>query len=164
MRWTLTALVNIRTETLVRRYGMREFDLYNDLVPVLDAAVFDRYPFEGIDTKIAGFAADIIRMGIRKLYPDTIAHGIYYALKHEQKLSLSEAELAPIVEIDDCITNVLLFEYETKHELTSLRSKINARAQLLKGVDQREKDKQWLLIYQQCDICRVRKQWTKVLS
>jgi hypothetical protein len=141
--------LNGRAKRLYVQEAMNLAFAYPYLVPILDAAVFDRYPFEGLDNRVGDFATELVRMGLRKLYPDTIAHALYYAMKHGQKLSLTEDEFALVVAIDDCITNVLLFEYATLHGIAFIATKIHARANELKGADHRDKDKQWLLIYQQ---------------
>jgi hypothetical protein len=85
---------------------------------------------------------------LRKLYPDAIAHALYYALKHGVVLSMDDAELKKIVALDDCITNVLLFEYATRYKRAKVASAIKSRANEIKATDSREKDKNWLLIYQ----------------
>lgn len=141
--------LNSRAKRLYVQEAMNLALAYPYLVPLLDATVFDRYPFEGLDSRIAEFAAELMRMGLRKLYPDTIAHAIYYAMKHDKKLELDDTELEEVVSIDDCVVNVLLFEYATKHALSTVLAKLRARAHELKGLDIRDKDKQWLFIYQQ---------------
>jgi hypothetical protein len=56
--------------------------------------------------------------------------------------------LIEIVTLDDCVTNVLLLEYAKKHNRQKVKSAIIKRANELKHEDSREKDRQWLLIYQ----------------
>jgi hypothetical protein len=141
--------LNDRAKRLYVQEAMSLAFAYPYLVPVLDSVVFDRYAFEGMATKIGAFATSLVRMGLNKLHPDTIAHAIFYALKHVQKLELENAELLSVVAIDDCVTNVLLYEYATIHGIAPVSVAIKARAHLLKGADQRDRDKQWLLIYQQ---------------
>jgi hypothetical protein len=90
-----------------------------------------------------------VKLGIRKLYPDTIAHALYFTLKHDLTLDLKDEALIEIVALDDCVTNVLLLEYAKKRKRPEVESAINKRARdLLKTDDSREKDKHWLLIYQ----------------
>lgn len=145
--------LNERAKRLYVQEAMNLAFAYPYLVPVLNSEVFDRYPFKGMDTKIGSFATSLVKMGLDKLHPDTIAHAIFYVIKHSQKINLSDSELLSVVAIDDCITNVLLFEYATIHGNATVAAAIQARASILKGADQRERDKQWLLIYQQ---------WTQV--
>jgi len=99
-------------------------------------------------THIAEFSSALAKMGLRKLYPDAIAHALYYVLKHGVELSLDDNDLKEIVALDDCIANVLLLEYATRHKRAKVVSAIKKRATEIKTSDKRERDKQWLLIYQ----------------
>ena len=121
---------------------------YPYLAPVLDKFVFDRYRFTGIDKKIAAFAATLIRLGAQKLYPDTIAHALYYALKHKISIPVEEGELLAVLLLDDCVVNVLLLEYAPQHGLKKLHEAVKARAMQLKTAGPRDRDRNWLLIYQ----------------
>lgn len=121
---------------------------YPYLAPVLDKAVFDRYSYTGIGKKIADFAAALVRLGTQKLYPDTIAHALYYALKHKIAIPVTEAELLAVLPLDDCVVNVLLLEYAPLHGLKKVRSAVKARAKQLKSAGHRDQDRNWLLIYQ----------------
>ena len=49
-----------------------------------------------------------------------------------------EAELAGIVQLDDCVTNVLLLAYAKKQGLKKVRAEIKKRAAMLKTDDGRE--------------------------
>ena len=62
-------------------------------------------------------------------------------------LNVPEAQLRRILPIDDCICDVLLLEYSTRQSLTKLAGSIKARANNLKGLDSRDQDAFWLLIY-----------------
>lgn len=121
---------------------------YPYLAPQLDKHVFDRYGHDDLATQVAEFASALARMGLRKLYPDAIAHALYYVLKHDVELSLDDNGLKEIVALDDCIVNVLLLEYATRRKRTKVVSAIRKRATDIKSSDKRERDKQWLLIYQ----------------
>lgn len=134
-----------------RLYALEAMNLalaYPYLVPLLDKFVLDRYWHEGLQTKIADFSTALVKLGIRKLYPDTIAHALYYALKHKVTIAVDDEELLEVVALDDCIANVLLLEYATKHSRKEVISAIKSRAKEIKAADAREKDKNWLLIYQ----------------
>lgn len=135
-----------------RMYAQEAINLalaYPYLAPLLDEFVFDRYWHEGLKPRIADFATLLVQLGVRKLYPDTIAHALYFALKHDLTLDLKDETLIEIVALDDCVTNVLLLEYAKKRKRPKVKSAINKRAKdLLKTDDSREKDKHWLLIYQ----------------
>lgn len=121
------------------------------LAPLLDKHVFDIYPHVGLKSKIQDFCTRLIELGLKKLYPDTIAHALYYALKHEQKIKLSDNDLKSIITLDDCITNVLLLEYGIKNKRPKIVSAVKTHANNLKKSDGRERDKNWLLIYQVWD-------------
>jgi hypothetical protein len=121
---------------------------YPYLAPILDKVVFDRYRYTGIDKKIANFAAALIRLGTQKLYPDTIAHALYYALKHKIAIPVTEDELLALLPLDDCVVNVLLLEYAPHHSLKKLHKAVKAHAMQLKSAGHRDQDRNWLLIYQ----------------
>lgn len=89
-----------------------------------------------------------MRLGIKKLYPDTIAHAFYYALKHELSLAMKEEELLEILTLDDCLTSVMLLQYAITHDLKVVEKAIRKRSAKLKSGNSIERDKQWLLIYQ----------------
>jgi hypothetical protein len=121
---------------------------YPYLAPQLDKHVFDRYGNDDLAKQVSEFSSSLAKMGLRKLYPDTIAHALYYALKHEIEFNLHDDELKKIVALDDCIVNVLLFEYATRNKRAKVVSAIKNRAKEIKSWDKRECDKHWLLIYQ----------------
>lgn len=121
---------------------------YPYLAPQLDKHVFDRYGHDDLGSQVAEFSSALARMGLRKLYPDAIAHALYYVLKHGVALSLDDTELKEIVDLDDCIGNVLLLEYAIRHKRSKVVSAIKFRSNEIKAADSREKDKNWLLIYQ----------------
>lgn len=121
---------------------------YPYLAPLLDEFVFDKYWHDGLKPRIADFATALVRLGIRKLYPDSIAHALYFALKHDLVLDQKDDELIEIVALDDCVSNVLLLEYAKRRKRSKVKSSINKRAKGLMTEDAREKDKHWLLIYQ----------------
>lgn len=121
---------------------------YPYLAPILDKVVFDSHRYTGIDKKIADFAAALVRLGTQKLYPDTIAHALYYALKHKISIPVTEAELLAVLPLDDCVVNVLLLEYAPQHGLKKLHKAVKARAMQLKSAGHRDQDRHWLLIYQ----------------
>ena len=121
---------------------------YPYLAPQLDKHVFDRYEHDDLALQVAEFSSALAKIGLRKLYPDAIAHALYYVLKHDVALSLNDTELKEVIVLDDCITNVLLLEYANRHKRKTVVSAIKLRANEIKVADSREKDKNWLLIYQ----------------
>lgn len=121
---------------------------YPYLTPLLGEHVFAKHTHPGIDIAISTFATELIQIGIRRIYPDAIAHALYYAIKHNVTLNVTEAQLRRIVTIDDCICDVLLLEYATRKTATKLKQLIKKRANNLKGLDSRDQDAFWLLLYQ----------------
>ena len=156
LNYAIKALANPKSprklnERARRLYVLEAMNLalaYPYLAPQLDKHVFDRYGHDDLASQVAEFSSALTRMGVRKLYPDAISHALYYVLKHGVELSLDDSELKEIVALDDCIANVLLFEYATRHKRTKVISAIKKRATEIKAADSREKDKNWLLIYQ----------------
>ncbi len=140
--------LNVRAK---RMYGQEAMNLalaFPYLAPLLDECVFIPYWHDGMHARIAGFSTALARLGANKLYSDTIAHAIFLALKYQVVLELGEAEFSSIIQLDDCVTNVLLLEYAKKQGLKKVRAAITKRSALLKADDQRERDRHWLLIYQ----------------
>jgi len=122
---------------------------YPYLAPLLDEFVFDKYWHDGLQTRIASFATNLINIGVSKLYPDIIAHALYLVIKHNLLLNLSEDDLVPIISLDDCVANVLLLEYAKKNSLNKVITAVRRCAKDLKGeANSRDIDRQWLLIYQ----------------
>ncbi len=156
LNYAIKALANPKSprklnERARRLYVLEAMNLalaYPYLAPLLDKHVFDRYGNADLAENIAEFSSALARLGVRKLYPDAIAHALYFVLKHGVELSLDDIELKEIVALDDCIANVLLFEYATRHKRKKVVTAIKNRATAIKVGDSREKDKNWLLIYQ----------------
>ena len=122
--------------------------LYPYLAPILDKHVFDKHRYDGIEKVVLDFIEQLIVIGIQRIFPDAIAHALYYSLKNNLQLSTSEDELQEVIEMDDCLSNVLLLEYAKRYGVTSIRDAIQKRADRLKGMETREMDRFWLLIYQ----------------
>lgn len=156
LNYAIKALANPKSprklnERARRLYVLEAMNLalaYPYLAPQLDKHVFDRYGHDDLATHVAEFSSALAKIGLRKLYPDAIAHALYYVLKHGVELSLDDNDLKEIVALDDCIANVLLLEYATRHKRAKVVSALKKRATEIKSSDKRERDKQWLLIYQ----------------
>ncbi len=156
LNYAIKALANSKSprklnERARRLYVLEAMNLalaYPYLAPLLDKHVFDRYGHADLAENVAEFSSALARLGVRKLYPDAIAHALYYVLKHGVELSLDDLELIEIVALDDCIANVMLYEYATRHKRKKVVAAIKSRATEIKAADSREKDKNWLLIYQ----------------
>ena len=120
---------------------------YPYLAPLMDEYVFGRHPHPGLAAVIARFVGELTAIGTQRVYPDAIAQALYLAIKHNITLPQSEAELRKIVNIDDCICDVLLLEYAVRRSLSKVSSAITKRAKNLKGLDPRDQDAFWPLIY-----------------
>ncbi|HRK67980.1 antiviral reverse transcriptase Drt4 [Accumulibacter sp.] len=140
--------LNSRAKRMYAQEAMNLALAYPYLAPLLDEFVFDRYWHEGLKPRIADFATSLVKLGVRKLYPDTIAHALYFALKHDLTLNLKDEALIEVIALDDCVTNVLLLEYAKTRRRPKVKSAISKRAKNLIAEDSREKDKHWLLIFQ----------------
>lgn len=122
---------------------------YPYLAPLLDEFVFEKYQYPDQLAVIAKFSSSLIELGLQRLYPDAVAHAIYYALKYEITLNLTEDKLVEIILMDDCLTNVILLEYATIKGLKKVKKALKNRALELKSSTPREIAKNWLLAYQQ---------------
>lgn len=143
-----TRKLNPRAKRMYTQEAINLALAYPYLAPLLDEFVFDNYWHEGLKPRIADFATSLVKLGVRKLYPDSIAQALYFALKHDLALELKDDELIEIVALDDCVANVLLLEYAKMRKRQKVKSAINKRAKALLSEDAREKDKHWLLIYE----------------
>lgn len=139
-------LLNDRAKKLYTQEAMNLAIAYPYLVPLLDEHVFLPYRHKELEMQIHAFVAHLLQLGTQKLYPDTIAHALHLALKYQ--VPLSEEELKGVVELDNCLVDVLLWEYANWHCLTNIKKKIKTKATELQKADKREQDKNWLLIYQ----------------
>ncbi len=140
--------LSLRAKRMYAQEAMNLALAYPYLAPMLDEYVFTPYWHADIKDKIAEFATALVSIGLRKLYPDAIAHAIFLALKYDFVIGLQDEQFKEVVKLDDCIANVLLFEYAKVREREKLEKAVKRRANELKTADQRDKDKHWLLIYQ----------------
>ncbi|MDE2727171.1 MAG: RNA-directed DNA polymerase [Gemmatimonadota bacterium] len=140
--------LNSRAKRLFVQEAINLALLYPYLAPILDEHVFDKHSFNGIEKVILGFIEKLLTIGIQRIFPDAIAHALYYSLKHNLRVTTSEYKLRKVLEIDDCLSNVLLLEYAKRHNVKNIRDAIRRRTNKLKGTETRDKDRFWLLIYQ----------------
>ncbi len=129
---------------------------YPYLAPLLGEHVFKKHPHVGMESLINTFATELLQAGIRRIYPDAIAHALFYAIQHDLTVPLTEMQLRRVVTIDDCICDVLLLEYAKRRKLKKLVQAVKTRADNLKGLDWREQDAFWLLIYQVWSVADLR--------
>lgn len=120
---------------------------YPYLAPLMQGHVFERHRHSDTDLQIETLGNEIIRIGIEKVYPEATAYALYLAIKYNLKLSMAEAELKEVITIDDCLSNVLLWEYAGLNKLNKIKAWLRTRANNLKGQDKRDQDEQWLFLY-----------------
>jgi len=120
---------------------------YPYLAPLLGEHVLSKHEHGEMSPVIGDFCNQLFQIGIQKLYPDAIAHALYYALKYRKRISISPLNLNAVLELDDCISMVLLLEYAKFFRLKRAKSVVENRAALLKGDDRRAQDRQWLLLF-----------------
>lgn len=140
--------LSLRAKRMYAQEAMNLALAYPYLAPMLDEYVFTPYWHDGLKEKIAEFSTVLVALGLRKLYPDAIAHAIFLALKYDFVIDLKDEQFKEVVKLDDCIANVLLLEYAKVRGREKLEKAVKRRANELKTADQRDKDKHWLLIYQ----------------
>lgn len=121
---------------------------YPYLASLLQEHVFDNHAFNGITEVIRDSVKQLLDIGIQKLYPDAISYALYYSLAYDVQIRDIESLAGKIIEVDDCVADVLLLEYARRHRIDKIRRQVRRRADKLKSMEQREKDRFWLLIYQ----------------
>lgn len=137
---------------------------YPYLAPLLGEHVFSKHRHGGIESVINTFSTELLQTGIRRIYPDAIAHALFYAIQNDLTLPLTETQLRRIVTIDDCSCDVLLLEYAKRRGLKKLVQAVKKRADNLKGLDPREQDPFWLLIYQVWTVADLRRNGQELLA
>jgi hypothetical protein len=120
---------------------------YPYLAPIMEESVFARHRNPNTDDLISTLANELINTGIEKIHPDSIAHALYLAIEYDFNINLSEDELKAIIMIDDCLGNVLLWEYANRKNLSKVKGWLRTRANNLKSQEKQDHDAQWLLIY-----------------
>ncbi len=139
--------LNERAKRLYTQEAINLAILHPYLVPILDKHVFDSYSHDSLIDQINKFVSILIKQGLEKIQPDILAHALYYALKHDIKIDISDKKLGDIISLDDCLSNTLLREYTEKHNISFLKKEFKNKSIDLKKSDKRTQDKQWLLIY-----------------
>jgi hypothetical protein len=141
-------LLNNRAKKMYSQEAINLALAYPYLAPLLDKFVFQKYPYSGQSIAISKFCTELIKLGLKKLYPDSIAHAIYYSIRYNARIELDDNQLIDIIKLNDCLSIVLLFEYANYIDSDYLRNKVNDYAQSLKPLDKRDIGRNWLLIYQ----------------
>lgn len=116
---------------------------------IVDEYLFDKHAYDGITNVVEEFSSRLLGIASDKFYPDAACHALYLALKYGTELTTLDEDVGDaLVEMNDCLSNVLLLQYASRHGLGGLRRRIVRRAERLKGLSQQDKDQSWLLIYQ----------------
>lgn len=137
---------------------------YPYLAPLLEEHVFVKHNYEGIESAINIFASELLKTGIQRIYPDAIAHALFYAIKHDLTLSVEEELLVRAVTINDCICDVLLLEYAQRRNLKILARAVEEFADSLKGLEKSDRDAFWLLIYRAWTPAELKENGQELLS
>ena len=116
---------------------------YPYLAPVLDVHLFEKHEFNDF-RPINDFCQQLLEIGIRRIYPDAIAHALYYAIKFDIE-GFSSEYLFKTLPINDCVSLVLLWEYAQKYNLTDIKTAIHKKTANLKNLEKRDADAFWLL-------------------
>lgn len=124
--------------------------LYPYLTSIIDDYVFTKHHYKGIREVIKGFAVSLLEWGIQRVYTDAIVYALYFMLKYHLTVTTPrfEESLVEAVKLDDCLAQVLSREYAIRQGIRRVRDRVRKRADKLKGLESRESDRYWLLIYQ----------------
>ena len=144
--------LNLRAKRLFVQQAVNLTILYPYLASIIDEYVFARHRYAGIEDVVNRFVGSLLDRGIQRIYADAVVHALYLALKYRLKLNASrtvvEEKLNEVIEMDDCLALVLTREYASRHGMKSVRGRIQRHTDKLKGLQRRESDRYWLLIYQ----------------
>lgn len=155
------------SERAMRLYTQETMNLalaYPYLTPLLDEFVFERFPHKSLEEQIQAFCSALFELGVRKLYPDTIAHAVFLALKYGFDLGMNDELTQGAIDLNDCVANALLWEYANARGLKDVQRIIRNKTDALKGDDARAKDRQWLLIYQVWSVAELKKEKQEFLA
>lgn len=140
--------MNVRAKRMYTQEAINLALTYPYLTPLLDNYVFQPYDHIGLKEQIATFVTMSVVQGIKKLYPDIVAHAIFLAIKYGRTIDLPEEELIKAIELEDCLVNVLLLKYARIYRLSKIEGRVIDYAKNLKcNGNKRNAAKNWLLIY-----------------
>lgn len=122
--------------------------IYPYLAPLLERYVFDKHHFPGIEDAIKEYIGELFELGLQALSPEAIAYALYYALKYDYNLARPEREILRILELEDCVANLLLWKYCSMRGLPNVANQIKAQVDAYKVNVGRESDQHWLLVYE----------------
>lgn len=137
--------LNGRAKQMFAREAVNLALRYPYLAPVLDKHLFAKHGI-GDGRVFDDFCRQLLEIGIQRIYPDAIAHALYFAIKFD--IELDAERMLEVVPLNDCISLVMLWEYAERYELLDVQSAVRSKADELKNSDRRDADMFWLLIYQ----------------
>lgn len=141
--------VNIRAKRMYTQEAINLALAYPYLTPLLDKYVFQPYKHYNLKDQVATFVTAAVALGIKKLYPDIIAHAIFLAMKYDCIICKAEEMLIKAIELEDCLVNVLALKYAHMRELSQVQRKVIEYVKDLKNdKSKRNIQKNWLLIYE----------------
>ena len=123
--------------------------LFPYLALVLEEHVFEKCFYSGIEEHICKFSGRLLETGIDRNHADAVSSSLYYAVKHDVTIDGVDPELVSnLWQMNDCLSLLLLFEYGKRKGLAKVCKSLRNRVDSLKGTNDKEKDRNWLLIYQ----------------
>jgi len=114
----------------------------------IGTTIFDACPHESLGAQVSVFASTLSRQGLLRLQPDAIAHALFFALKYDARLDLSDEGILPVLDLGDCVCNVLLLLYARRFERPLIARRVKCLAHQLRRGNSKDQDQFWLLIYE----------------
>ncbi len=102
--------------------------------------------------EIALVITPLFNNAIHRKATDALAYSIYYSIKYDFDLEISNTIVDNLIEIDDCISLLLLYKYlklnYQNDNRESLISQLYNNAATINDMEYLERDKYWLFIYE----------------
>lgn len=141
--------LNLGARRLFARHVVNLALRYPYLAPILEEHLFKKHYYDGIEDLIQEFSNELLVTGTRRLFPDSVCQGLYFALRYKFTLpALDDDAGRAVVRMEDCLSAALLHAYASTHGLNRTRQRIRRRVNQLRQFSSQEKDRQWLLMYQ----------------
>ncbi len=143
------ARLNLGARRLFVRHVVNLALQYPYLAPLLDTHVFRKHHYDGIEDVIQEFSNELLVIGTRRLFSDATCQALYLALAYRFGLPSLDEELGKKVsDMKDCLSDVLLLEYASRHGLKRTRRRIRRQVDRLRQLPRQDQDRSWLLMYQ----------------